>query len=86
MLPPHPDKTCEDKATDDWLNDPDNVTFRRCPKCSVIIERTQGSKFIICRSMMCQSRTFFCMICREVLKCHHQAHNCKVEGYGFLGK
>jgi hypothetical protein len=86
LLPPHPGKTCDEKATDDWLNDPDNVAFRRCPKCTVIIERTQGCKFMICKSAMCASKTYFCMVCMKILKSHHEPHTCTVEGYAFLGK
>jgi len=40
----------------------------------------------MCQSNMCQSKTFFCMVCLTVLKAKHEAHPCKVEGYAFLAQ
>ncbi len=41
--------------------------WKKCPECGSIIEKTDYCNFIICSSILCRKKTYFCYICGSKL-------------------
>lgn len=53
-----------------------NSQWIACPWCKQVIERVSGCKYMVCSSMICRSKKYFCFDCKQGLGHDHAPHAC----------
>ena len=46
----------------------DKGTFKKCPVCDALVEKSKGCNFMTCETPQCRrSKTYFCFLCGDKL-------------------